>query len=348
VRSHHRRDGAQHGGDRLMTHPWPVGASTGVGSLPFTDPVEALKLVLGENAELPYLPELPNRGVGSDAIGRTASLLVDFPVEWLSGGWTVTAAPGRDAARARDHLSWDLDALIENAQGLPLLKVQVVGPMTLAASVELLTLHKVLTDSGALRELTQSLVEGVAQHLAFLRAQLPGTDFVLQVDEPSLPAVLAGRIKTPSGVGTVRAIERAVAEPALATLLDTVPDGFRAVHCCAPDAPLELFRGAGANAVSIDASLLTDSHLDQLGETLDAGVSVWLGLVPGTDASLRREQISEQVRTMWNRLGFPLRDLPSSVVPTPSCGMAGASGAYVRAAMKTLRDVGRELNDLSE
>ena len=60
------------------------------------------------------------------------------------------------------RLGWqaeDVDALIENSAGLPLLKVQVVGPMTLAAALELPTLSKLLTDHGALRELSESLAK---------------------------------------------------------------------------------------------------------------------------------------------------------------------------------------------
>lgn len=330
-----------------MNRLWPVGASTGVGSLPFTDPVESVKLVLGEQSALPYLPELPNRGVGADAIGRTASLLVDFPVEYLTGGWTVTSAPGRDLARARDYLRWDGEAVIEHGQGVPLLKVQVVGPMTLAAMLELPTLYKVLTDRGAVRELGESLAEGVARHIAFLSTHLPGTTVVLQVDEPLMPVVLAGKVKTPSGLGHVAPIERSVAEPALAQLLSVVPDGQRVVHCCAADAPLDLFVGAGANAVSVDLSLFGPKRFDALGETVDAGVSLWLGVVPGLDSPLVRSKVTESITSLWNQLGFPRSGLAAAVVPTPSCGLAGASSSYVRNVMTVLREVGQELADLA-
>lgn len=330
-----------------MGRAWPAGASTGVGSLPFTDPVESVKLVLGEQGALPYLPELPNRGVGADAIGRTASVLVDLPVEYLTGGWTVTSAPGRDLARADDYLRWDVDALIEHGQGAPLVKVQVVGPMTLAAMLELPTLYKLLTDHGAVREVGESLVEGVARHVAFLSKHLPGTTVVLQVDEPLMPAVLSGRVKTPSGLGSVAAIERSVAEPALARLLSVVPDGHRVVHCCAADAPLDLFAAAGANAVSVDLALFGPERYDALGEAVDGGVSLWLGVVPGIDSTLVRSKVTESITSLWNQLGFPRSALAESVVPTPSCGLAGASGGYVRKAMTVLREVGQELGDLS-
>ena len=110
--------------------------------------------------------------------------------------------------------------------------------MTLAANVELPNLHKVLTDHGAFRDLAGSLAEGVRQLLDELAGRLPGTAFVLQVDEPALPQVLAGQVPTPSGYGTVRAMAPPVAEAALASLLEVAPAGHRVVHCCGADVPV--------------------------------------------------------------------------------------------------------------
>ena len=69
--------------------------ATGIGSLPGTDIVEAVKTVLGELPDLPFLPELPARGPGADMIGRSAGLLVDLPVELYAARWRLAARPGR-------------------------------------------------------------------------------------------------------------------------------------------------------------------------------------------------------------------------------------------------------------
>jgi hypothetical protein len=326
-----------------MSHLWPAGCATGLGSLPLTDPGEAARLVLGEVAELPYLPELPGRGLGADMIGRTAGLLVDLAVEWQPHGWTLASHGGRDLSRARDYLRRDIDAIVDQAQGVDLLKVQVCGPLTLGASLELPNLHKVLTDLGAFADLAASLAEGVRLQLASLREQLPGTTVILQVDEPSLVAVLAGQVPTPSGYGTVRALERAVAEPAIAQVLAAAPDGCRVMHCCAADAPLDLMRSAGANAVAIDLALLHTSDLDSIGELVESGTSLWLGVVPGTDGPIDRKRTSERVVALWQKLGFSRDDLAAAVVPTPACGLARASAGYARQTMAVLRDVGRSL-----
>ncbi|HEY6276391.1 MAG TPA: methionine synthase, partial [Streptosporangiaceae bacterium] len=43
-------------------YPWPAASATGVGSMPGTDPAEALRIILGELPGLPHLAELPARG----------------------------------------------------------------------------------------------------------------------------------------------------------------------------------------------------------------------------------------------------------------------------------------------
>ena len=58
-------------------YPWPAGSATGIGSMPGTDPAEAMRVIAGELPGFPHLPELPARGPGADLTGRTAGLLVD-------------------------------------------------------------------------------------------------------------------------------------------------------------------------------------------------------------------------------------------------------------------------------
>src|SRR5207253_557714 len=114
----------------MTERPWPAGAVTGIGSLPGTDVVEAVRLVAGE------VPELP------------------------SG-------------------------------------------------------HRVVTDHGAPRELAESLAEGLRRHLADVARRAPSAKIVLQLDEPSLPAVLDGQVPTPSGWGTVRSVGPNIVEQTL-------------------------------------------------------------------------------------------------------------------------------------
>src|SRR5699024_5539617 len=114
-------------------------------------------------------------------------------------------------------------------------KVQVAGPWTLCASIELGTGHRVLTDAGAVREFAASLREGLAAHVAEVGSRT-GLPVLVQLDEPSLPAVLRGSIPTPSGYGTVPAVPQPRARELLTETISTVESvsgALAAVHCCA-------------------------------------------------------------------------------------------------------------------
>ncbi|CAL9549951.1 hypothetical protein SUDANB120_04422 [Streptomyces sp. enrichment culture] len=323
--------------------------ATGVGSLPGGDAREAAKTATGSFEDFPYLPELPARGPGADMIGRSLGLLVDLYAHVEPSGWRVSDRPGRDTRRARSWLGEDLDALEEFTQGYEgRLKVQAVGPWTLAAALELHGGEAALQDPGACRDLAASLAEGLRGHLADVRRRIPGAEIVLQFDEPSLTAVLTGRVRTASGYRTYRAVDRQVVEGTLRELF-AVHDGDVVVHSCAPGVPFDLLRRAGANAVSFDFSLLTEREDEAVGEAVESGVRLFAGVVPGTDAPLSDPGGSVMgVRKLWRRLGLAPGTLAESVTVTPSCGLAGASPAYARAVQAHCARAARSLADNPE
>lgn len=325
------------------------GGATGIGSLPGGDAREAAKTVTGSFEEFPYLAELPARGPGADMIGRSLGLLVDMYAHVEPSGWRISDRPGRDSKRARSWLGEDLDALEEFTQGYEgKLKVQAVGPWTLAASLEMHGGESMLQDPGACRDLAGSLAEGVREHLADVRRRIPGAEIVLQYDEPSLTAVLLGRVRSASGYRTYRAVDRQVVEGTLRDLF-AVHDGEVVVHSCAPEVPFGLLRRAGASGVSFDFSLLTEREDDVIGEAVEAGTKLFAGVVPGTDGPLSDPGGSVMgVRKLWRRLGLTPGTLAESVVVTPSCGLAGASPAYARAVQAHCVRAARSLADNPE
>lgn len=318
----------------------------------------AIRLVfdgLGGAPGVPYLPELPARGVGADLAGRGLALLVDLVAEVAPSGWRVADRPGRDHARALSHLRRDLDQLEEGTQGYEgPLKVQAVGPWTLAATVELKHGDKFLADPGACRELAESLSEGLAEHLAELRRRVPGARLVLQLDEPALPGVLRGSVPTASGFGKLRAVEEPVARDTLRRLVEVIgksaPEEVPVVfHCCAPDVPFATFRGAGASAVALDWSLLTPRQDETLAELVEAGVGLYAGVVPSLDPAtkvpLKYQDVVDAVLKL-RRIGLSARQLAEAVTVTPACGMAGASPQWAGRAQRLCMDAARALADV--
>jgi methionine synthase II (cobalamin-independent) len=351
--------------------------------MPGTDPAEACRVVFGELPGFPFLPELPGRGPGADLAGRTAALLVDLPVQVTPRGWKLTDRPGRDASRAAGYWSQDLDVLEEIADGYTgPLKVQVCGPWTLAASLELSrSVNQVLADPGAVADLTASLAEGLAAHAADVRKRVPAATLVVQLDEPSLPAVLAGRVPTASGLSAIAAVDRAVAAQRLAAVVsapaavairgDDPPNSPAAasrgddppsppvvtvVHCCGRVATtFPEILAAGASAVSFDLAQLPVRETDLIAELAEAGLGLLVGALP-TASAIRLpggppqdpRQTAEAVVAMWRRTGLPDAHLAAQVVVTPACGLAGVSPAAARAALAHCREAARVAAEMIE
>ena len=326
------------------------GTATGVGSLPGGDAREAVRTVTGTFEDFPFLPELPARGPGADMIGRTAGMLVELYARVEPSGWRIGDRPGRDTKRARSWLGEDLDALEEFTQGYEgPLKLQAVGPWTLAAGLELRNGEAILSDTGACRDLAASLAEGLRLHLEEVQRRIPGAQLVLQLDEPSLTAVLRGHVKSASGYRTHRAVDRQLVEATLRDVVGVHSAGPAVVHSCAPDVPFALLRRAGVAAISFDFSLLTERDDDTIGEAVEGGTRLFAGVVPGTDGPLSDPAGSVMgVRTLWRRLGLQPGLLAEAVTVTPSCGLAGASPDYARTALAHCVRAARSLADNPE
>jgi hypothetical protein len=333
--------------------------------MPGTNPAEAMRVVAGELPDFPFLPELPDRGPGADLIGRTVALLVDTPAEVTPRGWRLAERPGRDLARARAMLSSDLDVLEEVLDGYRgSLKIQLCGPWTLAATLELTrTMNVALSDPGAVADLTASLAEGAAAHVAELAKRVPGAQLVVQLDEPALSAVATGAVPTASGLSRLAAIEDDPLRERLAQVL-AAANRYTAVHSCGNGVPFGIIRLAGADAVSFDLSQLRRGEEDGVAEAAEAGMGVFTGAVPAVpvpaaaagpgragginpaDGSDEARQTAERVMRLWRRLGLPLETLPGQAVITPACGLAGASPGQARAALTRCREAASMLPEL--
>jgi methionine synthase II (cobalamin-independent) len=340
--------------EQTAQFPWPGATATGIGSMPGTDSMEACRLVFGELPDLPHLPELPARGPGADIIGRTAALLIDLPVQTTTRGWQLADRPGRDVTRAAGYWSQDLDALEEVADGYAgPLKIQVCGPWTLAASLELSrSAEPVIADPGAVADLAESLAEGVAAHAADVRRRVPGATLIVQVDEPSLPAALAGRVPTASGLSTVSAIDQAVASQRLATVL-AVPAAYSVVHCCGQPTPFPVIKAAGAAAVSFDLDYLAKRDTDHVAELAEAGRGLLIGALPVASAArlaggppLPPRQTAGRAVTLWQHIGLAPDRLSAQIVVTPACGLASLSPAAARAALQHCREAARIIPEM--
>jgi methionine synthase II (cobalamin-independent) len=316
--------------------------------MPGTNPAEAMRVIAGELPDFPHLAELPDRGPGADLTGRTAALLVDMPVELTPRGWRLAERAGRDMARARSMLASDLDVLEEVLEGFTgPVKIQLCGPWTLAATLELTrTMNVALSDPGAVADLTASLAEAAAAHAADVARRVPGARVVVQLDEPALPSVVAGLVPTQSGLSRLAAVEPDTVADRLGQVLAATP-GYTLVHCCATTVPFGIIQKAGSDGIAFDLSQLRRGEEDQVAEAAEAGLGLLTGAIPavGEEPGGARET-AERVIRLWQRIGLPLATLAEQAVITPACGLAGASPAQARAVLTRCREAAAMLPEL--
>lgn len=321
--------------------------ATGIGSMPGDDQdayAEAVRVVLGELAGLPHLPEVPGRGATASMTGRGLAVVAELGADLQPSGWRLTGTDGSgvDHRRAKSLLAQDLDVLEEQAQGYTgAFKLQVAGPWTLAATVERPRGDKVLADHGARRELAQALAEGLRDHVADVRRRLPGVErLVVQVDEPALAAVLNAQVPTASGFSRHRGVDLPQASEAVSWVMAALTEAGAEpwVHSCAPGVPWPLLRQAGAQGLSADLGMLSAADHDALAEALEAGTVIALGVLPGLDppSAPTDAQVTESVLRWLDMLGLDPAEAGERLVLTPSCGLAGASPAWARAALALL------------
>ncbi|MGU3434197.1 methionine synthase [Actinomycetes bacterium M1A6_2h] len=326
------------------------GVATGIGSWPGTDVHESAAAIVGELPLLPHFVELPGRGLGADMIGRAGAMLVDIELDAATSGYRISTRPSRTGRLAADFLAEDLDVLEEvwetaGLRGGGRIKVQAAGPFTIAAEVELANGHRALTDRGAVRDIAGSIAEGVAAHADEVARRL-GAEVLVQFDEPRLAEVLAGTVRDVTSLDSARALPA----PDVVSILDEVVARIGrpvAVHSCARDVPFEVFGRSALSAVSFDLSLLRQDRFDAVGEILQSGRTIVVGIVPTTEPARvpTWREAAAPVVELVDRLGFPRSMLREQISVTPTCGLSGASLSWARTALGVVGDAARALGD---
>ena len=345
---------------------------SGPGSWPGLDPLEAQLAIFGDLADtpqgvagLPFVPHLPERGIGADEVGAASVLLTDVPTELGAHGWKLTDHPGSDSARAREFARADLEALSIAGSGYAgPLTISVLGPWTLAATLYLSRGDRVLSDRGAVRDLTQSLTHGVVARMAEITRALPGAELTVQVDERLLGQIQAGVLPTFSGYSRLRAVRAPDLIEGLEVMLaDIRAAGARTVvHVGSAWLGIPTGVLAGADAIGLDMGPWNEKAWEVIARAIERGADLWAGLAPAQISGCRGplvQPLIDAIAVPWRRIGLPLADLDRlTVVPArpgapraapgkPGSLAAGGGLAGARSDLATLVRVGRSLADLA-
>lgn len=248
----------------------------GLGPVPGTDMATAADVIQGEAGNALHIPQLPERGLGSDVVGRTLALMPGLHADPGPRAWRLSARPQLASRRAADAMARDLDTLQETwGESQETVKIQLLGPISLAAALELPGGRRAITDRGAVQDLTATLKAAIALHQADVARRFSARVSV-QLDEPALADVLTGNLAGTSDFDTIPALP---AERARAVLED-----FRADYLAAT-VDWEVARAAGTLLVPAGTNLSAPRDLDGAGEHLSRGGRLGIAVWPGNQGT---------------------------------------------------------------
>lgn len=325
--------------------------ATTIGSLPGTDMRGCLAEVAELFDDLIALPELPARGASAGMAGRLTAVLCGLDVDLGPGGWRLADSSDAAHRRASALLRQDLDDVEETlADSRACAKIAFCGPVTAMALLHLPRGEIVLADHGAVREVVQSMATGLAELVDELHRRMPQVEWTLQLDEPALPAILAGRIPTQSGLHTLAPVSIHEARRSWQILTEALDGIAVALHCCAPGVPLEEL-GTAIDPVFLDltAALATGSGtgMDTVAVRLEAGRQVGLGVIATDvpDVVVPADRIITTVVQLTRRWGIDPALVVDHGLLTPACGLAGWSVPAAREQMRQLTRAARLVDE---
>ena len=307
----------------------------GLGELPGASIIAAADIVAGETGDLRQLPILPARGV--DVVGLTTGILPGINVDAGPRSWVLSTRPQLRTRRIWDRVEADLDQC-EQAWGtrIDAVKIQLAGPWTLSASIELSNGHRALTDTGALRDLTESLIAGIQEYSADVRARFD-TEVYVQLDEPLLGQVRDGSLPGTSQFDEIPSINDVDLGERLAGVTERAEVRYLNQTGYPPLWKVAQVAGVETCQVTLDTVRGSEQY-DGMGHALAAGMRVGLGMTRAGDDRDPRH-LAVDVARMWDELGLDRTLLTHAVDVHPCGGLANCTLLDAAAALRTARTV---------
>ncbi len=335
-----------------MIPPEFAGAVTGIGSLPFTSPVEAVRAIGDYCPEVPFWPQLPRLSERETVIGQGLGVLADL-VEPRAGGYGYQVKAGCiDAVIEALHNSTG-HLTPADAAGFPVfedamkegrfisaraVKGQIEGPITLAT-------YLFYRDRAFLSD--ASLFSAVAFHIAQIvcwqidRLRVHGLPVLMFVDEPALCLN--------ESIARGIPLERRLS--ALSAILEGIRSrgAFGGLHCCA-ERPFDRMCAAGPDILSFDAHQGLEQFFTSRSalDFVDRGGWIAYGLIPTSSdsGSLRPGSIFNR----WLVAASLIRDarsLAQRAIVTATCGLGLLNSAATEKSFHAAVSVGASIRKLA-
>jgi hypothetical protein len=331
--------------DGVSCTMFPPFLTTGIGSLPHTDPEDACRLVI-ETFDIPFWPQLPRLSFRESMIPQFSEGIPSLKVdEQREAVWVEKNDDDLQKFYENYSSGWKLAISEDYAKGLHafikairdkhfiFLKGHVTGPLTFTLGLKDSDGRPVYFDE-ELREISLVVLKAkIKWQIEILKQS--AENVVVFIDEPILSA-----LGSSSYIGVAP-------EEALRLLKETSDaikesGGFPGIHCCSrTDWPLVI--NSGVRIISFDAYDYIDSislYPEEFAGFLRRGGYLAWGIVPTTEAINK-----ENTRSIKTRLDEGLdklsKSLPedlllSQILLTPSCGTGSRSIEETVKIFKTL------------
>ena len=306
-----------------------------LGPWPGSDLHEAQVTAIGALGDLPEglmgLPpmvRLEEGGPWAEPVARGAALLTEMAAEVGPHGWKLADRPGRDLERVHAAAREAMDVLAVAAYRYegPLV-VSVPGPWTLAATLYLARGDRVLSDTGAVRELIASLGDGLGSLLGSIASAVPGARPVVMLREPMIDAVLDGAVLDFSGHGRLWSVPHEIVTAGVSAVVTAAREaGASQVVVHTGESPrrgaLSVAGASGGDAVAVPSSSLGSAQWEQLAGLVEEGIGLWFA-VGGREGRIDPTGAARRVAGPWTAVGLPAAGLSQVVVHADLAGRVG-------------------------
>ncbi|MBI4843345.1 MAG: hypothetical protein HY809_03345 [Nitrospirae bacterium] len=306
-------------------------STTGIGSLPHTDPATACDIVL-THVDMPFWPQLPHR---SFLELMTPQYLEGFPFVKIEGEHihvkkaeedeltrfheAVASGAGFPISEERAAGFYEFINILEKkGQKFDTLKGHITGPVTFTLSLTDDQKRPIFFDD-ELRELSLELLKGKAGwQIKMLKPY--AENVLIFIDEPILSAI---------GTSAYLGVSNAEASRVLREIVNHIKacGGIAGIHCCGKaDWPLIL--SSGIDVFNFDAYFYWDTlgiYPEEIKGFINNGGFIAWGVVPTSDIirGVTLDGLCEQLErglTSLEKIGVPRERLRRQSLLTPSCG----------------------------
>ncbi|OFW56139.1 MAG: hypothetical protein A2W01_09430 [Candidatus Solincola sediminis] len=320
----------------------PAGTAMAIGSLPYTDPQEAVDVTLKYLWDCPTWPQLPNRDFRENMYAQYSEGLPGIVVDSerrkvycdTTGDLLQEIEAVYQAYLDEDYSKFGIspdyaaglyafaDRVQSEGRTYPILKGQVTGPVSFGLTVLDENNRPILYNDDLAGAMLKLLNLKARWMEAFLRETGAGEDVLIFFDEPYLVSVGSALV--------------AVSPEQVVDYIKECAEGLTCLtgsHCCGNTDWTWLFQ-SGLDVVNFDAYQYMESmalYPGELAKFLEDGGTLAWGIVPNNEHILEETADSlvalfeEGVKLLASR-GVDPELLRERATITPACGLEGVSG----------------------